>query len=259
MPIPGPVGADSPPQKRSGECRGEWSDFTRQSDSPAPAVRVPTLGTRGTRSRIVRHELSQLRLRLVRAVRLSYSTECQIRLVRLLVLLPSFGGIQIGLQGCCPLPLVQKTKGLFVRKLFGFVPLPLSPFLALFVGMEPIGRGSIVLDAVDQEGCGRNLEAGKSSRVLVHCGIRNPDPSLNDMAAMVLQKTPGARRIDADLPERLNERIVRNRILLAYRASGEQRAEILGTGQNSAPLSGTCLAPPQSLFPCSSPSRIVAF
>src|SRR5436189_213316 len=58
----------------------------------------------------------------------------------------------------------------------GVLLFPLFLLLSLLMRVEPIGRRAAVLDAVDEEGGGRDPESGEAARPLVHGGVRDPHP-----------------------------------------------------------------------------------
>lgn len=87
-------------------------------------------------------------------------------------------------------------------------------------------------DAVDEKRGRRHAEAGKAAGFLVHGGIGDPDPALDDTAGVLLQEATNGRCIDADLPERFTQGIIRNRILLAYGAFRKRLAEIVAFVEN---------------------------
>src|ERR1022692_4170897 len=137
------------------------------------------------------------------SLRFDGSMERQQGSIRLIVFLPSFRGRKIFVQCSLPLLVVYTAKFLFVlRRRIPFL-LPLLPLLPLLVCEEPIGRRAVVLDTIDEESRGRYAEAREASRLLVHGGVGNPDPALDERAGMGLEQTPYAGCIDADFLKRL--------------------------------------------------------
>src|SRR5438309_1471586 len=133
------------------------------------------------------------------SVRLGCLVEFQEGRECLLIFLSPLGGRKESPQCRLALLFVPAAKGLLVLGRGSSLLFPLPLLLTLLMGVQPIRRGAGVLHAVNEERCGRRTKAGKSSRILVHGGVGDPHPSLNEVAGVFFQKPADARSIDADL------------------------------------------------------------
>ncbi len=137
---------------------------------------------------------------------------------------------------------------------------PVAALLLLLVGIDPVGWHSLVLDAVDQERSWGGLEAGERLRSFVDGCVGDANPFLNLFAGELFEQTADTGLVDADLLERLVQRIVRDDLLVLLGAVRERLAEV-GAFEELVPRlrnrSRTSECPrPSSMIPCSNSSCI---
>src|SRR5437870_509843 len=111
--------------------------------------------------------------------------------------------------------------------------LPLLTLPALLMGIEPVGGPSRVLNPVYQKCCRRYAKPGKALGLLVHGGIGDPHPALDEGTGVLVEQTADSGSIHTHFPKRFVQRIVHNRILLAYGAFCRRLAKIVPLIENN--------------------------
>ena len=112
----------------------------------------------------------------------------------------SFGGVAI----------TQLFLGRCLLLAFAF-PANTLPFFVM--GVDPIRRHPFVLNRIHQERGWRGFETREAVRLLVHGGVGDTHPALDQSPAALLEQPPNPRFVDADRLQWLIKRIVDDRLL----------------------------------------------